>query len=102
MLRPRAAFAALLALAACAALLLTAGAEAKKQKNKKTAQPTTGRIEISTQPGGFPLSITRSGGDAAPAGETTDYVRTIDLDPGTYTVEILFPNNTRWSQTFNI
>ena len=35
MTRPRAAFAALLALAACAALLLTAGAEAKKKQNKK-------------------------------------------------------------------
>jgi len=97
MTRPRAAFAALLALAACAALLLTAGAEAKKQKNKKNAQPTTGRIEVSTQPGGYPISI-----DGQPAGETTDYVRAIELDPGQHTVEIIFPNNTRWAQTFNI
>src|ERR1044071_4222965 len=96
MQRPRAAFAALLALAACAALLLTAGAEAKKQKNKKN-QPTTGRIEVSTQPGGYPISI-----DGQPAGETTDYVRAIELDPGQHTVEIIFPNNTRWAQTFNI
>src|SRR5918998_883527 len=92
--RPRAAFAAFLALAACAALLLTAGAEAKKQKNQ---QPTTGRIEVSTQPGGYPISI-----DGQPAGETTDYVRAIDLEPGQHTVEIVFPNNTRWAQTFNI
>src|SRR5215207_10069501 len=95
--RPRAAFAAFLALAACAALLLTAGAEAKKQKNKKNQQPTTGRIEVSTQPGGYPISI-----DGQPAGETTDYVRAIELDPGQHTVEIIFPNNTRWSQSFNI
>src|SRR5919112_3590827 len=95
--RPRAAFAAILALAACAALLLTAGAEAKKKQNKKNQQPTTGRIEVSTQPGGYPITI-----DGQPAGETTDYVRTIDLEPGTHTVEILFPNNTRWAQTFNI
>lgn len=94
--RPRAAFAAFLALAACAALLLTAGAEAKKQKNK-SKQPTTGRIEVSTQPGGYPITI-----DGQPAGETTDYVRTIDLEPGPHTVEIIFPNNTRWVQTFNI
>lgn len=97
MLRPRAAFAAILALVACAALLLTTGAEAKKQKNKKNQQPTTGRIEVSTQPGGYPISI-----DGQPAGETTDYVRAIELDPGQHTVEIVFPNNTRWAQTFNI
>lgn len=97
MLRPRAAFAAILALAACAALLLTTGAEAKKKQNKKNQQPTTGRIEVSTQPGGYPISI-----DGQPAGETTDYVRAIELDPGQHTVEIIFPNNTRWAQTFNI
>jgi hypothetical protein len=95
--RPRAAFTAVLVLAACAALLLTTGAEAKKQKDKKNAQPTTGRIEVSTQPGGYPISI-----DGQPAGETTDYVRAIELDPGQHTVEIVFPNNTRWAQTFNI
>src|ERR1044071_2441847 len=97
MTRPRAAFAALLALAACAALLLTAGAEAKKKQNKKNQQPTTGRIEVSTQPGGYPITI-----DGQPAGETTDYVRAIELDPGQHTVEIIFPNSTRWAQTFNI
>jgi len=84
-------------LAACAALLLTTGAEAKKQKNKKNAQPTTGRIEVSTQPGGYPIII-----DGQPAGETTDYVRAIELDPGQHTVEIIFPNSTRWAQAFNI
>ncbi|HEX6624526.1 MAG TPA: hypothetical protein VF064_12505 [Pyrinomonadaceae bacterium] len=67
-----------------------------KQKNKKN-QPTTGRIEVSTNPGGYPILI-----DGRPAGETTDYVRAIDLEPGTHTVEIIFPNNTRWSHVFNI
>jgi hypothetical protein len=95
--RPRAALAALVLLAACAALLLTGGAEAKKQKSKKNQQPTTGRIEVSTQPGGYPITI-----DGQPAGETTDYVRAIELDPGPHSVEIVFPNNTRWAQTFNI
>src|SRR5829696_7388780 len=95
--RPRAAFAAFLALAACAALLLTTGAEAKKQKNRKNQQPTTGRIEVSTQPGGYPITI-----DGQPAGETTDYVRAIELEPGAHTVDIVFPNNTRWTQVFNI
>ena len=97
MLRPRAAFATFMALAACAALLLTTGTEAKKQKNKKNQQPTTGRIEVSTQPGGYPITI-----DGQPAGETTDYVRAIELEPGTHTVEIQFPNSTRWSQVFQI
>ena len=96
MQRPRAALATLLALAACAALLLTAGVAAK-QKNKKNQQPTTGRIEVSTQPGGYPISI-----DGQPAGETTDYVRAIELDPGPHTVEIQFPNNNSWRQVFNI
>jgi hypothetical protein len=85
---------AVLALAA-AASLPNSGVQAK-QKNKKN-QPTTGRIEVSTQPGGYPITI-----DGQPAGETTDYVRAIDLEPGSHTVEILFPNNTRWSQVFNI
>src|SRR5215217_3633416 len=91
MLRPRAA-----KNSTCASLLAGTGAEAK-QKNKKSQQPTTGRIEVSTQPGGYPITI-----DGQPAGETTDYVSAIELDPGPHTVEIIFPNNTRWSQVFNI
>src|SRR5215208_1506284 len=94
---PRLLAVAVVALVACAALFAASDAQAKKQKNKKTQQPTTGRIEVSTQPGGYPITI-----DGQPAGETTDYVRAIELDPGTHTVEILFPNNTRWAQTFNI
>jgi hypothetical protein len=89
-----AAVVAVLALVACTSLV-TFEARAK-QKNRKN-QPTTGRIEVSTNPGGYPITI-----DGRPAGETTDYVRAIELDPGTHTVEIIFPNNTRWSQVFNI
>ena len=88
-------FAALIALVACASSL-SFDAHAKKQQKKK-GQPTTGRIEVSTQPGGYPVLI-----DDRAAGETTDYVRAIELDPGQHKVEILFPNNTRWTQTFNI
>jgi hypothetical protein len=103
MLRPKvssrvlAAAVAVLALAACVSLLTATGVEAKKQKNKKNQQPTTGRIEVSTQPGGYPITI-----DGQPAGETTDYVRAIELDPGPHTVTIQFPNGTPWTQTFNI
>jgi hypothetical protein len=87
----------LLATLAVAALLFgSAPATGAKQKNRKN-QPTTGRIEVSTNPGGYPVFI-----DGAPAGETTEYVRAIELDPGTHTVEIIFPNNTRWQQTFQI
>src|ERR687884_1179887 len=88
-----------LALAALAATISLRGFDAQaKQKSKKNVQlPTTGRIEVSTNPGGYPITI-----DGQPAGETTDYVRAIELDPGTHTVEIIFPNNTRWSQVFNI
>jgi hypothetical protein len=85
---------AVAAIVACASFVTTA--THAKQKNKKN-QPTTGRIEVSTNPGGYPVTI-----DGQPAGETTDYVRAIELDPGTHTVEIQFPNNTRWSQVFNI
>jgi hypothetical protein len=82
------------AIVACASLVSTAAHA--KQKNKKN-QPTTGRIEVSTNPGGYPITI-----DGQPAGETTDYVRAIELEPGSHTVEIAFPNSTRWSQVFQI
>src|SRR4051812_27977090 len=97
---PRAArLAVALALLALAATLSLTGFDAQaKQKNKKNQQvPTTGRIEVSTQPGGYPITI-----DGQAAGETTDYVRAIELDPGPHTVEIQFPNSTRWSQVFQI
>src|SRR3712207_9128999 len=61
---------AVAAIVAGASLVSTASA---KQKNKKN-QPTTGRIEVSTNPGGYPITI-----DGQPAGETTDYVRAIEL-----------------------
>jgi hypothetical protein len=83
-----------LALAVCLLPLPGAALAARKDKKRK---PATGRIEVSTRPGGYPLTI-----DGQPAGETTDYVRAIELDPGTHTVEIRFPNDTRWSQVFNI
>ncbi len=85
---------AIAAIVACASLV--SNATHAKQKNKKN-QPTTGRIEVSTNPGGYPITI-----DGQPAGETTDYVRAIELDPGTHTVAIQFPNGTGWSQVFNI
>ncbi len=56
-----------------------------------------GRIEVATTPGGYPIII-----DSQPAGETSTTVRLIELPPGRHTVEIVFPNNTRWTHDFNI
>jgi hypothetical protein len=88
--------AAVAAMLACTSLL-SFDAQAKQKNKKNQQQMTTGRIEISTNPGGYPITI-----DGQPAGETTDYVRAIELEPGTHTVAIQFPNNTQWSQVFQI
>jgi hypothetical protein len=93
--RARAA-AALLAVFALLAVSSPAQAAGGKQRNRKD-QPATGRVEISTNPAGYPVFI-----DGVPAGETTDYARVIELEPGQHTVEIIFPNNTRWQQSFNV
>jgi hypothetical protein len=85
---------AILAIAACASLVSTAAAS--KQKNKKNPVPP-GRIEVSTNPGGNPITI-----DGRDAGMTTDYVRVIELDEGDHDVAIQFPNGTRWSQRVHI
>lgn len=83
------AFAFLFALAFC--LTQTATARADKK-------PNYGRIEIATEPGGFPLLV-----DGKPAGETTAApARLLDLPPGPHTVEIMFPNGGRWVREFNV
>ncbi|HYY43246.1 MAG TPA: PEGA domain-containing protein, partial [Pyrinomonadaceae bacterium] len=64
------------------------------QRNRNN---TSGRIEVSTTPGGYPIMI-----DGQPAGETSTTVRLIDLPEGPHRVEIMFPNSTRWEHTFNI
>lgn len=63
---------------------------AKKKKNY-------GQIEITTNPGGFPLRI-----DGRPEGNTSTAVRVIDLDAGPHNVEILLPNGGRWVRDFQI
>src|SRR5437762_1756895 len=64
---------------------------AKKKKVKY------GQIELSTNPGGFPLVI-----DGRPQGDTSQTVRIIELDPGHHTLEILLPNGNRWVREFEI
>ncbi|HEX5706721.1 MAG TPA: hypothetical protein VFX96_05480 [Pyrinomonadaceae bacterium] len=88
--------ASLFALALLCAACMVADVTRAQKKNDKN-RPTQGRIEVSTVPGGSPIFI-----DGAPAGETTEYARQIDLPPGAHTVEIVFPNGTRWSHVFNI
>ena len=56
-----------------------------------------GQLEISTNPGGFPLRI-----DGQPQGDTSTTVRVIELPPGHHTVEILLPNGERWVREFDV
>ncbi len=85
------AFAFLLVLSCCVASVSTT--EARDNKNK----PTYGRIEISTNPGGYPILV-----DGKPSGETTTSTRLLDLPPGRHTVEIQMPNDARWVREFNV
>lgn len=64
---------------------------AKKKKVKY------GTIEITTNPGGFPLRI-----DGKPEGDTSTTVRVLELDPGHHNIEILLPNGGRWARDFDV
>jgi hypothetical protein len=88
--RPLAFALLLLAFSLCASTAWAAG-------QRERTQNQSGRIEVSTTPGGYPILI-----DGQPAGETSTTVRLVDLPPGRHTVEIMFPNNTRWAHDFNI
>jgi hypothetical protein len=66
-------------------------AYAKKKKVKY------GTIEISTNPGGFPLRI-----DGQPQGDTSTTPRVIELEPGHHNLEILLPNGGRWVRDFEV
>lgn len=75
------------------ALVCTSGtAYAAKKKTVKY-----GLIVVSTNPGGFPLTI-----DGRPQGDTSTTERTIELDPGHHTLEILLPNGNRWTREFDV
>src|SRR5712671_4163286 len=75
------------------ALACTSGtAYAAKKKKVKY-----GQIEISTNPGGFPLRI-----DGQAQGDTSQTVRVIELEPGHHNIEILLPNGGRWVRDFNV
>ena len=75
------------------ALASTSGtAYAAKKKKVKY-----GQIEISTNPGGFPLKI-----DGQAQGDTSQTVRVIELEPGHHNLEILLPNGGRWVRDFDV
>jgi len=56
-----------------------------------------GTLEVSTNPGGFPISI-----DGRPEGTTTTDVRRIELDPGHHSVDITLPNGGHWVREFDV
>jgi len=56
-----------------------------------------GTIEITTNPGGFPLRI-----DGKPEGDTSVTIRVIELEPGRHNLEILLPNGGRWVRDFDV
>ena len=66
-------------------------AYAKKKKVKY------GTIEITTNPGGFPLRI-----DGKPEGDTSTAARVIELEPGHHNLEIMLPNGGRWVRDFDV
>ena len=64
---------------------------------KKKRRVKYGQIEITTNPGGFPLTI-----DGRPEGSTSTTIRVIELAPGHHNLEILLPNGGRWVRDFDI
>ncbi|MGH9944103.1 MAG: hypothetical protein ACRD9R_17295 [Pyrinomonadaceae bacterium] len=90
--RFRAAFLLAFALMLAGGFTQNAGAQTRRERESRP-----GRIEISTAPGGFPLLV-----DGQAQGLTSPTVRYLELAPGTHTVEIQFPNNSRWVRTFNL
>jgi len=64
---------------------------------KKKRKVKYGQIEITTNPGGFPLRI-----DGKPEGNTSTDVRVIELEPGHHNIEIMLPNGGRWVRDFEI
>ena len=85
------AFAIIVALTFAFALTSTTAYAKKKHKVKY------GQVELSTNPGGYPLRI-----DGKPQGDTSTTVRIIELEPGHHNVEILLPNGGRWVRDFDI
>ncbi|MDX6696511.1 MAG: hypothetical protein QOF02_4114 [Blastocatellia bacterium] len=66
-------------------------AEAAKKKTK-AVRPTYGRVEVTSNPAGYPILV--NGKQVATTATDSASAQPIDLQPGTYTIEVLFPNKT--------
>jgi hypothetical protein len=64
---------------------------------KKKRKVNYGTVEITTNPGGFPLRI-----DGKSEGTTSSTARIIELAPGRHTLEIMLPNGGRWVRDFEV
>jgi hypothetical protein len=84
--------AAVIGLIAIAFVLASTSSTAYASKKVKN-----GQLEISTNPGGFPLRV-----DGQPQGDTSTTVRVIELQPGHHNIEILLPNGGKWVRDFDI
>jgi hypothetical protein len=69
------------------------------KKKTRAIRPTYGRIEVTSNPAGYPILI--NGKQVATTATDPSGVQPIDLQPGTYTVEVLFPNKTH-TQVVNV
>jgi PKD domain-containing protein len=87
----KAAVTIMIALAFALACTSTTAYAAKKKK------VNYGQVEITTNPGGFPLRI-----DGKEEGTTSTTIRIIELAPGRHTIEIMLPNGGRWVRDFEI
>jgi len=81
---------------ACCLVVCAAGLSGSVHAQRNGEQQN-GRIEVSTTPGGYPLIV-----DGQQRGTTSPTVQLYELPPGRHTVEIQFPNNTRWVRAFDI
>lgn len=60
-------------------------------------KPNFGIVEITTTPAPYPLTV-----DGQPDGETSTTGRTVQLQPGHHTVDVLMPNGSRWTREFDV
>jgi hypothetical protein len=80
---------ALVLMLACA---FTMSANAAAKKKTKAIRPNYGRIEVTSNPAGYPILV--NGKQVATTAADPSGVQPIDLQPGTYTIEVVFPNKT--------
>lgn len=93
----------------CFSLALLPGREAHaatpnrkndKKRPERPVTPTTGRLEVSTSPGGHTVLV-----DGRPVGQTSNIdgpVVPIELPPGSHTVEVVFAGGKRYTKQLDI